>query len=79
MSYLQNQITIEQYIDSITNRSKKNHVGSILNIFNSFCNQKYNKSNQNVLDDLIDEIKKTHSNDKVYVLFNHFKEWLLVD
>ena len=79
MSYLQSQITIEQYLDSITNRAKKNHVGSVLNTFNIFCNQKYNKSSQQILDDLSDEIKKTHSNDKVYVLFNHFKDWLLVD
>ncbi len=79
MSYLQSQITIEQYLDSITNRSKKNHVGSILNSFNIFCNQKYTKSSQQLLDDLSDEINKTNSNDKVYVLFNHFKDWLLVD
>lgn len=79
MSYLQSQISIEEYLNSITDRSKRNHVGSILNIFNSFCNQKFNKSSQQVLDDLIEEINKVHSNDKVYVLFNHFKEWLLVD
>ena len=79
MSYLQSQITIEQYLVSITNRSKKNHVGSVLNTFNIFCNQKYDKSSQQILDDLSDEVRKTHSNDKVYVLFNHFKDWLLVD
>lgn len=79
MSYLQSRITIEQYLNSITNRSKKNHVGSILNTFNIFCNQKYNKSSQQILDDLSDEIRKTYSNDKVYVLFNQFKDWLLLD
>ena len=79
MSYLQSQITIEQYLDSITSRSKKNHVGSVLNTFNIFCNQKYDKSSQQILDDLSDEVSKTHSNDKVYVLFNHFKDWLLID
>ena len=79
MSYLQSRITIEEYFDSITNRAKKNHVGSILNTFNIFCNQKYNKSSQEILDDLSDDIQKTHSNDKIYVLFNQFKDWLLVD
>ena len=79
MSYLEDKRTIEQYLDSITDRSKKNHVGSVLNTFNIFCNQKYSKSSQQILDDLSDEISKTHSNDKVYVLFNHFKDWLLVD
>ena len=79
MSYLESQITIEQYLDSITNHSKRNHVGSVLNTFNIFCNQKYGKSSQQILYDLSDDISKTHSNDKVYVLFNHFKDWLLVD
>jgi hypothetical protein len=54
-------------------------VESVLNQFNIFCNQKYGKSNQQVLDDIHDEIIKTHSNDKIYVMFNHFKEWMLVD
>ena len=79
MSYLQNRITIQQYLESITNRSKKSHVESVLNQFDIFCNQKYSKSSQHVLDDIHDEISKTHSNDKIYVMFNHFKEWLLVD
>jgi len=79
MSYLQSRITINQYLDSITNRSKKSHVESVLNQFDIFCNQKYNKSSQQVLDDIYDEVNKTHSSDKVYVMFNHFKEWLLID
>ena len=79
MSYLRSRITIEEYLNSITNRAKKNHVGSVLNTFNIFCNQKYNKSSQQILDDLSVEVKRTQSNDKVYVLFNQFKDWLLVD
>ena len=74
MSYLESKITIKQYLDSITNRSKKSHVQSVLNQFDIFCNQKYNKSSQQVLYDIHDEVNKTRSNDKVYVLFNHFKE-----
>ena len=79
MSYIENRITINQYIESITNSSKKNHIGSILNIFNTFCMEKYGKTNQQILDDIYDEVKKSHSNDKIYVFFNYFKDWLLVD
>jgi len=79
MSYVENKITIDEYLDNISNRAKKCRVQSILNTFNHFCNQRYDKSSQQILDDLFDEIRKTHSNDKVYVLFNHFKDWLLVD
>ena len=79
MSYLQSKITIEEFLNNITKNSKRTHFKTILNTFNKFCNQKYHKSNQQVLDDLFDEISKTHSNDKIYILFTHFKEWLLVD
>ena len=41
--------------------------------------EKYGKTNQQILDDIYDEVKKSHSNDKIYVFFNHFKDWLLVD
>ena len=79
MSYLPSRITIQQYLDSITNKSKKNQTKSILNQFDIFCHQRYNKSNQQVLDDIYNEINKIHSNDKIYVMFNHFKEWMLQD
>ncbi len=79
MSYLQSKITIEEFLNNITVNSKREHFKTILNAFNIFCNQKFNRTNQQVLDDLFDEINRTHSSEKVYVLFNHFKEWLLVD
>jgi len=79
MSYIASKITLEEYLENISNRSKKSHIESILNTFNYFCTQRYDKSSQQVLDDLFDDVIKTHSNDKVYVLFNHFKDWLLVD
>ena len=41
--------------------------------------EKYGKTNQQILDDIYDEVKKSHSNDKIYVFFNYFKDWLLVD
>jgi integrase len=79
MSYLESQISIEQYLDSISDRAKKNYVGSILNQFNIFCNQNYNKTHQQVFNDLKEEIKKTQSNDKLYVLFNNYRNWLSED
>ena len=79
MSYLQSKITIEEFLNNITKKSKRDHFKTILNTFNSFCGQKYQKSSQEVLDDLFEEDNVTLSNDKIYVLFSHFKEWLLVD
>jgi len=79
MSYLQSKITIKEFLNNITKKSKQKHLKTILNTFDIFCNQKYDKSSQQVLDDLFEEISKSHSNDKIYVLFSHFKEWLLVD
>lgn len=79
MSYLESQISIEQYLNGITDRSKKNHVGSILNQFNLFCQQSYNKTHQQVMNDLKEETRKDNSNDKLYVLFNNYKNWLSVD
>ena len=41
--------------------------------------QKYNRTSQQILDDLVEEYNTNHSNEKLYILFNHFKEWLLLD
>jgi len=79
MSYIENRISIEDYLDSIKEKSKKNHVGSILNQFNLFCKQNFNRTHQQVIDDIKKEITKTNSNDKIYVLFNKYKDWLSQD
>jgi hypothetical protein len=76
MSYLESRITVEQYLNNIQDRAKKNHIGSILNQFNLFCKQNYNKTHQEIMDDLKEEIDRTKSNDKLYVLFNNYKNWL---
>lgn len=79
MSYLESSITIEQYLKNIGDRAKKNFVTSILNQFNEFCKKNYNKTHQEVMDDLKEEIDRTKSNDKLYVLFNNYKNWLSED
>ncbi|MBT3574287.1 MAG: tyrosine-type recombinase/integrase [Nitrosopumilus sp.] len=79
MSYIENKITIEEYLNSVQDKGKKNHIGSILNQFNIFCKQKYNKSSQQIMDDLYNEVKETGVKDKIYIMFNHFKDWLLID
>ena len=76
MSYLESRITVEQYLNNIQDRAKKNHMSSILNQFNQFCKQNYNKTHQEIMDDLKEEIDRTKSNDKLYVLFNNYKNWL---
>ncbi len=79
MSYLESRITVEQYLNNIQDRAKKNHMSSILNQFNIFCNQNYDKTHQEIMDDLKEEIDRTKSNDKLYVLFNNYKNWLSED
>jgi len=48
MAYIEDKITIKEYLDNIQDKGKKNHIGSILNQFNIFCKQKYEKSNQQI-------------------------------
>jgi hypothetical protein len=79
MSYIEDKITIKEYLDSIQDKGKKNHIKSILNQFGIFCKQKYGKSNQQIMDDLFEEVQKTQTKDKIYSVFNHFKDWMLVD
>ena len=79
MSYIEDKITIKEYLDNIQDEGKKNHVKAILNQFDIFCKQKYNKSNQEIMDDLFEEVQKTLRKDKVYMVFNQFKDWMLVD
>lgn len=79
MSYIENRRSIEDYLDSIKEKSKKNHIGSILNQFNLFCKQNFDRTHQQVIDDIKEEITKTNSNDKIYVLFNKYRDWLSVD
>lgn len=79
MSYIEDKITIKEYLDSIQDKGKKNHIKSILNQFDIFCKQKYEKSNQQVMDDLYEEQKNEDTKNKVYIVFNHFKNWMLID
>ena len=79
MSYIEDKITIKEYLDSIQDKRKKNHMKSILNQFDIFCKQKYEKSNQQIMDDLYEEQKNEDTKNKVYIVFNHFKNWMLID
>ena len=79
MSYIEDKITIKEYLDNIQDKGKKNHIKAILNQFDIFCKQKYNKSNQQIMDDLFEEIQKTQRKNIVYMIFNQFKDWMLVD
>jgi integrase len=78
MSYIEDKITIKEYLDNIQDKGKNNHIKSILNQFDIFCKQKYNKSNQEIMDDLF-EMQETQRKDKIYRIFNQFKDWMLID
>lgn len=79
MSYIKDKITIKEYLNSIRDKGKKSHIGSILNQFDIFCKQQFNKTNQQIMDDLYEMQKNEDSKNKVYVVLNDFKNWLLID
>lgn len=79
MSYINNKITIKAYVNSINDKGKKCHIGSILNQFDKFCLQNFKKTNQQVMDDLYEMQKNEDSKNKVYTVLNDFKNWLLID
>ena len=79
MSYIKDKITIKEYLNNIRDKGKKSHIGSILNQFDIFCKQKFNKTNQQIMDDLYEMQKNEDSKNKVYVVLNDFKNWLLID
>ena len=37
MSYIEDKITIKEYLDNIQDKGKKNHIKAILNQFDIFC------------------------------------------
>ena len=75
MSYLQSKITIQEYLNNIPVKSKQNLMKSVINTFDTFCKQKYNKSNQQILDDLSEEIGNTHSNGFYKTKVTLVQEW----
>jgi integrase len=79
MSYIENRRSIEDYLNNIKDKGKRNHIGSILHQFDIFCKQSFNKTHQQIIDDVKEEVTKTNSNDKIYVLFNKYKDWLSLD
>ncbi len=79
MSYIQETMSEQEFLQSIASRNHREMTKSILNQFNLFCNCTYSHSKEDVLADLVLESKENNNSDKIYTMLNQFKLWLLED
>lgn len=55
MSYIENNITVEKFLDRIQNKNIRREFSSIYHQFDLFCKDEYDKTNNQVLDDLAED------------------------
>ena len=79
MSYIENNITVEKFLDRIQNKTMREQFRSIYHQFHLFCKAEYNKTNKQVLDDLAEDWKITHTSNKIIIVLNRFVKWCLDD
>ena len=79
MSYIENNITVEKFLDRIQNKTMREQFRSIYHQFDLFCKDEYNKTNKQVLDDLAEDWKITHTSNKIIIVLNRFVKWCLDD
>lgn len=64
MSYIDNTITIEEYLKNIQIKSMREQYTSIIHQFGFFCTDEFNKTVNQVLEDLAIDWEKTHNSNK---------------
>jgi len=79
VSYLDNKITVDQYLERIQNKSIREQCLSIFHQFGFFCKDEYDKTNNQVLDDLAEDWRITHNSNKIIIVLNKFVKWCLID
>jgi len=79
MSYIENSITVEKFLDRIQNKNIRREFSSIYHQFDLFCKDEYDKTNKQVLDDLAEDWKNTHTSNKIIIVLNNFVKWCLDD
>jgi len=78
MSYIVDIQTRESFLDGLTEKERSKY-DTVLNQFNYFTTDVYQKKGDTVLTDLMQFVKQEKSNDRIYALLNQFTQWLLVD
>ncbi len=79
MSYIDNKITIEEYLKNIQIKSMREQYISIIHQFDFFCADEFNKTANQVLDDLAIDWENTHQSNKIITVLNKFVQWCLND
>jgi len=79
MSYLNTEITREEFIN--TRGAEKTQMGtrSSLNIFDRFCESSYQENGDTVVRNLESAIKKDGNYDRLFMICNNFVLWLQED
>ena len=80
MDYIKDTLTEEEFLKKVFEKSKSNdsvrNVKSSLSIFNYFTLDKFNRTREQVLSDLMAEYKKNRDTKKPLNLLNLYKVWL---
>ena len=79
MSYIDENITIEEFLGRCSKKSTRDLYIIALSQFDHFCNDSFEKSGTQVLEDISEEIKKSHDSNKLIIVLNRFVQWCLVD
>ena len=79
MSYIDNKITIEEYLKNIQIKSMREQYVSIIHQFDFFCTDEFNKTANQVLEDLAIDWEETHQSNKIILVLNKFVQWCLND
>ena len=76
MSYLNTEITHEEFIN--TRGAEKTQMGtrSSLNLFDRFCESSYKENGDRVVRNLESAIKKDGNYDRLFMICNNFVGWL---
>ena len=79
MSYIDNKITIEEYLKNIQIKSMREQYVSIIHQFDFFCTDEFNKTANQGLGDLAIDWEETHQSNKIILVLNKFVQWCLND
>ena len=79
MSYIDNKITIEEYLKNIQIKSMREQYVSIIHQFDFFCTDEFSKTANQVLGDLAIDWEETHQSNKIILVLNKFVQWCLND
>ncbi len=79
MSYISENITIEEFLDRCPKKSTRDMYIIALSQFDHFCRDSFEKSGRQVLEDIAEGIKKSHDSNKLIIVLNRFVQWCLKD